>query len=764
MEPIGTLTSLKPRVKPEAHGKRRLQFSRRSFIKSAAFAGGSLVLGVGVPALSPKSARAAGGTEISAWLVVNPDNTILMRCSQTEMGQGSTMGLIMTFVEEFEARWEDVRFEFATGRTEYVNPLIGFQLTGGSTATPGFWDVLRKAGAQAREMMIAAAVAEWKVKPEDCMARNGAVLYKGKGVEGAGAEKKLTYGQLAEAASKIKPPADVKLKRVNEFKLIGKSVDRLDSMDKVTGKTVYGIDIYVPGMVTASIKHAPFGGKLKGFDEAAAMKMPGVRGMTAIGQAVFQDNSSPAFIVAADTYWQSVQGMKAANPQFDKQGWEKLDSAMISQTFKDGLKEKGKLGRVEGDVDKAIAGAAKVLEADYEVPYMSHAPIEPMNCTASVTADGCDVWAPTQGPGPAQIMSSMITGLPMEKVKVHMTFVGGGFGRRVEVDYVEQAVEASMKLKKPVKIIWSREEDIQHSLNRPSYAAHLWGAIDGKGNVVGVRHRTVGPAIWLSPYRSTRIKNLVAESDFMKGMRESGVDFHSLQGGKDIGYNFGNLEVAYVQKDFPVPIVFFRGVGNTQHSFFVESFVDELANATKQDPYQFRRKLLAKEPRMLAVLDLAATKAGWDKPAASGVFRGIAFHNSFESPFCDVIEITVRGGRRVNIQRVVRAMDCGLVVNPDQVQAQFQSGVTFGLTMAMYSELTVNRGDIVQSNFHDYKFLRINQMPKFEAYTVPSQESPSGIGEPVFHTIAPALANAIFAATGKRLRSLPLSKHGFSLA
>jgi isoquinoline 1-oxidoreductase beta subunit len=755
MEPIGTTNGQKPRVNPAVHGIARSKFSRRSFIKSAAFAGGSLVLGVGVPGLGSKSAHAAmGGTEISAWLVVNPDNTVLMRCSQTEMGQGSTMGLIMTFVEEFECRWEDVRFEFATGRTEYVNPLIGFQLTGGSTATPGFWDVLRKAGAQAREMMIGAAAAKFGAKPETLQAKDGKV---------SGGGKSATYAELAEAASKIKPAADIKLKRVNEFKVIGKSVKRLDSMDKVTGKTIYGIDIYVPGMVTAAIKHAPFGGKITGFDEAAGMKMPGVKGMASIGQAVFQDNSSPSFIVAADTYWQAVQGMKAANPQFDKQGWEKLDSNMISQTFKDGLKEKGKLGRVEGDVEKALAGAAKVIDAEYEVPYMSHAPIEPMNCTANVTADGCEVWAPTQGPGPGQIMSSMITGLPMEKVKINMTFVGGGFGRRVEVDYIEQAVEASMKLKKPVKVMWSREEDIQHSLNRPSYAAHLWGAIDAKGNVVGLRHRTVGPAIWLSPYRSTRIKNLVAESDFMKGMRESGVDFHSLQGGKDIGYNFGNLEVGYVQKDFPVPIVFFRGVGNTQHAFFVESFVDELANATKQDPYEFRRKLLAKEPRMLKVLDLAASKAGWGKSLPAGTFRGIAFHNSFESPFCDVIEVTVRGGKRVHVERVVRAMDCGLVVNPDQVQAQFQSGVTFGLTMAMYSELTVNRGEIVQSNFHDYKFLRINQMPKFEAYTVPSQESPSGIGEPVFHTIAPALANAIFAATGKRLRSLPLSKHGISL-
>jgi CO/xanthine dehydrogenase Mo-binding subunit len=387
-----------------------------------------------------------------------------------------------------------------------------------------------------------------------------------------------------------------------------------------------------------------------------------------------------------------------------------------------------------------------------------------MNATANVTSDSCEVWAPTQGAGPGQIVASMITGLPMEKVKIHVTYLGGGFGRRVEGDYIEQAVEASMKLKHAVKLIWSREEDIQHSLNRPTYVAKMSAAIDGKNNVVGVRHKVVGPGIWLSPHRSTRLKNLIADSDFMKGMRESGVDFHSTQGGKDIGYNFGALEVAYVQKDFPVPVLFFRGVGNTQHAFFVESFVDELANATKQDPYQFRRKLLAKEPRMLAVLDLAATKAGWGKSMPAGHFRGIAFHNSFESPFADVIEISVRGGRRVSIHKVTRAMDCGIVVNPDQVNAQFQSGLVWGLTMAMYSELTVAGGDIVQSNFHDYKLLRINQMPEWEAHIVKSEESPSGIGEPVFHTVAPALANAIFNATGKRLRSLPLARHGISLA
>jgi isoquinoline 1-oxidoreductase beta subunit len=614
---------------------------------------------------------------------------------------------------------------------------------------------MRKAGAQAREMMIQAAAKQLGVDAAKLTAADGKVT---------GGGKSATYGELAEAASKIEPPKEVKLKRVNEFKLIGRSTARLDSLPKVIGTALFGIDIQVPNMWVATLKHAPFGGAIVGYDEAAAMRVKGVRGIVTIGQAVFPNNSQPAIVVAADTYWQAVQGMKAANVQYDKKGWEKLNSAMISKTLHDGVSEKGKLGRVEGDVDKALGAAKKTIEAEYEVPYMSHAPLEPMNCTANVTSDFCEVWAPTQGPGPGQIMASMISGLPMEKVKVHMTYLGGGFGRRTEVDYIEQAVEASMKLKHAVKIIWSREEDLQHSLNRPTYYAKTTAGLDDKNNIIAFRHKVVGPGIWLSPYRSTRIKDLIAESDFMKGMKESGVDFHSVQGAKDIGYAFGNLEVAYIQRDFPVPIVFYRGVGNTQHAFFIESFVDELAAATKQDPYKLRQKLLAKEPRMLAVLNLAAEKAGWGKKLPAGHFQGIAFHNSFESPFADVIEISVRGGRRVTVHKVTRAIDCGLVINPDQVSAQMQSGLVWGLTMAMYSELTVNNGDIVQSNWHDYKVLKINQMPPFEYFTVKSEESPSGIGEPVFHTVAPALANAIFAATGKRLRSLPLMNHGFSLA
>lgn len=732
-----------------------MKLTRRNFVKSAAIATGGLVLGFHIP---PRGmwAFAADGAELNAWLHIGSDGTITLRGSQSEMGQGTTMGNLMMFAEELECDWKDVTFEYATGRPEYTNPLVGLQLTGGSTATPGFWDVMRKAGAQARHMLIGAAAQRWGVSADQCSASKSMVMGPG--------GKKAKFAELAAAAAKITPPEDPKLKAPSEFKLIGKSVKRLDSRLKVTGQAIFGMDVYVPNMVVGVIKHAPFAGKVSGFDAAAAKRVKGVHDAFTVGKAIFPENSTHALVVTADTYWQGVKGMEAANPQMDYAGWEDLNDEQIFKAFREGGNEEGKLARAEGDVNAGLKNAAKVVEAEYQVPYVSHQPLEPMNTLADFRGDELEIWSPTQDPGAGYIVASQISGLPQEKIKIHMTFLGGGFGRRVEVDYIEQAVEASMKAKRPVKIMWSREEDIQHGLHRPAYFSKMSAGLDSKGMPVAWKHKVVGPGIWLSPYRSTRLKNLFAGSDFMKGMQESGVDFHSVQGQKDIGYNFGNLEASFVEKDFPVPIVFYRGVGNTQHAFFVECFLDELAHAGGQDPYELRRKLLEKEPRMRAVLDLAAEKAGWGKSLPAGHFHGIAFHNSFDSPFCDVIEISVRGGRRITVHKITRAIDNGIIVNPDQWNAQMQSGVVWGLTLAMYSELNVNQGNIVQSNFNNYRILRIGQMPKFEAHAVRSTESPTGIGEPVFHTITPALCNAIFAATGRRIRSLPLKNHGFSLA
>jgi isoquinoline 1-oxidoreductase beta subunit len=737
-----------------------MNITRRGFIQTAAAAGGGLLVGFHLPARGRFAEAAGEVAEINAWVHIGTDDTITIRASQTELGQGPTMGNLMMFAEEMECDWSKVTYEFATGREEYVNPLVGLQLTGGSTSTPGFWNVMRKAGAQTRHMLINAAAKQWGVAPEECAARDSVVTHAGSG-------RSLTFGQLAEAAVNETPPEEPALKSPDEFRLIGTRVARLDNEVKVTGQAIFGMDVEVPGMVIGAIRHAPYGGSVAGYDEAAAKAVPGVHDVVVVGAeppAVFLDNNVPALIVTADTYWQAEEGMKAANPTWDYGGWENLDTAQISKTLHDGMEEEGKLGRADGDVDAALASAAKVVESVYEVPYVSHSCLEPMNCTADFRGDFLEIWAPTQTPGAGYIVAEQISGLPHDKVYIHVTFTGGGFGRRVEVDYIEQAVEASMKVGKPVKLIWSREEDMQHGLHRPAYAAKMTAGLDADGKAIAWRHKIVGPGLWLSPYRSTRLKNVFAGSDFMKGMQESGVDFHTVQGAKDIGYDFANLEVEWVQKDFPVPVEFYRAVGNTQNSFFIECFLDEVAEAAGEDPYELRHKLLVNEPRMLAVLDLVAEKSGWGEPLPKGRYRGIAFLNSFDSPFADVIEISVRGGKRITVHRVVRAIDCGIIVNPDQLEAQFESGVVWGLAHAMYSEHTIKNDVQVESNFNTYRLPRISQMPEFEVHYVQNKNDPTGIGEPVWTTFTPALVNAIYAATGRRIRSLPLKNHGFSLA
>ena len=735
-----------------------MNITRRGFMTTAVAAGGGLLIGLPLGRKGSKMALAAGGAELNAWVHVATDNTITIRASQTELGQGTTMGNLMMFAEEFECDWGAVTFEFATGRPEYVNPLVGLQLTGGSTATPGFWGPMRKSGAQSRHMMLQAAAKQFGVDAGQCVAKNSVVTC---------GDKSATYGELAEAAAAETPPEDPALKGYDEFELLGTHVDRLDNLSKVTGAAEYTMDISVPGMVVGAIRHADFGGSIKSYDEAAAKAVDGVHDVIVVGAeapAIFLENNVPALIVTADTYWQAEQGMKAANPQFDNGQWADLDSAKISATFHEGLGEEGKLGRADGDVDSALAGAATVLESVYEVPYMSHTPLEPANTLADFRGDSAEIWTATQTPGACYIVAEMITGLSQDKITVHQPFLGSGFGRRNEVDYFEQALEASMKVGKPVKLIWSREEDMQHNFHRPAYAAKMTAGLDADGNPIAWRHKLAGPGIWLSPMRSSRLKDLFAGSDFMNGMQESGVDFHSVQGAKDIGYDFANLEVEWVQKDFPVPVVFFRGVGNTQNAFFAECFMDEIADASGQDPFELRQKLLAKEPRMLATLELAAEKSGWGTPLVRGHHRGIAFHNSFDSPFCDVVELSVRGGRRVTIHKVTRAIDCGIVINPDSWDSQMASGLLQGLHHVFLAEHTVSQDKLVQSNFNTYKLPRISQMPEFEAHAVQNTNDPTGIGEPVFHTVAPAVCNAIFAATGKRLRSLPLKNHGMSLA
>jgi len=740
------------------------KITRRTFMATSAAAGGGIVFGLPFPKMGPKFAQAAfkdltGGAEINAYVHVASDNTITFGCPATEMGQGSGTSLWMMFAEEFECKWDAV-LDFPTGRPEYVQPLIGLQLTGGSTATPGFWGVLRKAGAQARHMMIQAAATRWGVDASQCSASDSMVT---------SGDKKATYGELAAAAAGQTPPEEPTLKTPAEWKIIGKpGFDRLDSLLKVTGECQYSSDISVPGMVHAAIRMVPFGGKILSYDTAAAKRVKGVRDVIVVGAeapAIFLDNNVPAVIVTADSYWQAEKGAKAANVQFGQpKEFAELDSDKISSALHAGLAAEGSQARADGDYPAAIGSASDTLSATYEVPYMSHSPLETMNALADFRGDSLECWISTQDPGAGYIVAEMITGLPQDQIYIHQTYTGGGFGRRVEVEYLEYAIEASMAVKAPVKLTYSREEDMANHFHRPTYAAKMTAGIDSSGEVTAWQHHISGPGIWLSPMRSSRLKNLFAGSDFINGQIESGVDFHSAQGAKDIGYNFANIDVRYTQVDFPVPIVFLRGVGNTQNAFFIESFMDELADHIGQDPFELRQKLLADEPRMLATLELAAEKANWGGSLPKGHAHGIAFHNSFDSPWCDVVELSVRGGKRVNIHKITRAVDCGLVVNPDQFDAQVQAGVVWGLAHTFLTGHTVKAGELSQKNFDTYKLPRISQMAEYEVHTVPTKNDPTGIGEPVFHTMAPAITNAIFAATGKRIRSLPLNRHGMSLA
>jgi len=747
-----------------------MKITRRQFVATTAAATGGIVFGIPFPRMGPKFAQAAfhdinnppvsGGAEVNAYVHVAADNTITFGCPATEMGQGSGTSLWMMFAEEFECKFEDTILGFPTGRPEYVQPLIGLQLTGGSTATPGFWGVLRKAGAQARHMMLQAAAKKWGVDASQCSASNSMVTCDG---------KSATYGELAEAASQETPPEEPTLKTPAEWHTIGKSgFNRLDSHLKVTGGAIYSSDVTVDGMVVAAIRMVPFGGKILSYDAAAAKKVPGVQDVIVVGAeapAIFLDNNVPAVIVTANSYWQAEQGANAANVQFSQpKEFANLNSDQISKSLHEGLSEEGSQARADGDYAAAISSASDTLSATYEVPYMSHSPLETMNAVADFKGDSLECWISTQDPGAGYIVAEMISGLPQDQIYIHQTYTGGGFGRRVEVEYLEYAIEASMAVGKPVKLVYSREEDMANHFHRPTYAAKMTAGIDSSGEITAWQHHISGPGIWLSPMRSSRLKNLFAGSDFINGQIESGVDFHSAQGAKDIGYNFANIDVRFTQKDFPVPIVFLRGVGNTQNAFFIESFMDELADHIGQDPFELRQKLLANEPRMLATLELAAEKANWGGSLPKGHAQGIAFHNSFDSPWCDVVELSVRGGKRVNIHKITRAVDCGLVVNPDQWDAQVQAGVVWGLAHTFSTGHTVKAGELAQKNFDTYKLPRIGQMSEYEVHAVETKNDPTGIGEPVFHTMAPAITNAIYAATGKRIRSLPLNKHGMSLA
>ena len=702
---------------------------RREFLKKSAGGGTALVIAFYLPgkfealAAAPPVEPAA----VNAWVRIAPDDAVTLIIDKSEMGQGVVTSLAMLLAEELELDWKKISFEFAPAAPQYVNPLFGLQDTGGSTSVRSSWGPLTKAGAAAREMLIAAAAKQWYVEPSACHAENGAVVHNA-------TSKRLGYGVLAVEAAKLPVPASPALKDPKDYKYIGKPTKRLDTPSKVNGKASFGIDVRLPNIQHAVVARCPvFGGKVKSFDDS---KAKGIRGVKQVLQI------STGVAVVADNTWSAMEGRRALQIAWDEGPNAANSSDAIRKLYLAAAEKPGAIARKDGDADAALASAAKKVKAAYEVPFLAHATMEPMNCAADVRTDGCDIYAPTQFQTFTQNTSAKITGLKPEQVRVHTTYVGGGFGRRAEQDFITEAVEISKARGAPVLVTWSREDDMQHDFYRPAAYTTITAGLDADGWPVAWKSRVVSPSIM---------------SRFFPGSVKNGLDNSSVEGIVEMKYGIPNFLCEYVLTETGVPVGFWRSVGNSQNGYIVESFVDDLAKAGGKDPFEFRRKLLANAPRHRGVLELAAEKAGWGKPLPVGRTRGIAVVESFGSFVAEVAEVSVsRSSGEVRVHRVVCAVDCGRHVNPDTVAAQMEGGIVYGLAAALKGQITINKGRVVQSNFHDYELLRVNEMPQVEVHILPSNEAPGGAGEPGTPPIAPAVCNAIFAATGKPIRRLPI--------
>jgi isoquinoline 1-oxidoreductase beta subunit len=698
-------------------------FDRRGFLKTAA---GGLLLGFHLSRGSKLTAAATDNVsdnvsdsvtdnKLNAWVHVGTDDYVTLFIHKAEMGQGTVTSLSMLLAEELECDWNKIRTEFPGIDRAFG----GNQGVVGSQSIRSSWQPLRQAGATAREMLIQAAAQKWGVDKTQCRAENNAVI-------NTATNARLSYGELAEAAAKIAPPTGVALKDPSQFRIIGKPRKRLDTPPKTTGRATFGIDVRVPNMLYAAAARCPvFGGKVASFDAAKAKAMPGVKHVVQISSGV---------AVVADNTWNAIQARNALVVQWDEGAHAGLNSAGIRKEWVDLANQPGAVARRDGDAVGALAGAAKTIEAVYEAPYLAHAPMEPLNCTADVRADSCEVWASTQGQSSALQEAVRVTGLRPDQVKINTKYMGGGFGRRARADYIGEAVEASKAVGAPVQLTWAREDDMQQDWYRPASYTRFAGGLDADGWPVAMTSRIICP-----PFG---------------GMR-NGVSGTATEGIVDTPYAIPNVLVDYHAADPGIPVSYWRSVGYSQNTFFAESFIDELAAAGGKDALEFRRKLLQKSPRPLAVLELAAEKAGWGKPLPAGRGRGIAVVNNIGSFTAEVAEVSVIQGK-LKVHRVVCAVDCGHVVNPSGVEQQIQSGIVYGLSAAMKGAITIDRGRVQQANFHQYDVLRIDEMPVVEVYLVPSQAAPGGIGEASVPPIAAAVGNAVFAATGKRVRKLPM--------
>ncbi|MDD5712141.1 MAG: xanthine dehydrogenase family protein molybdopterin-binding subunit [Smithellaceae bacterium] len=706
-----------------------LNLSRRQFLKAGAAIGGGMILGFYVP-LGERKAGAAGAAKFTpnAFLRIDAEGKVIVIVPQSDMGQGVLTSFPMIVADELDTEWKNVQFEQSPAAKVYYNPIIGMQLTGGSTSVRSFWKPLREAGATARTMLVSAAAATWNVGSDACRTESGAVIHPASG-------RRLAYGDLVQKAAEMPVPKKVKLKDPEEFEIIGKGADRLDTPLKVRGAGAFGLDVTVPNALVAVVSRCPvFGGKLAGYDDREAKAVPEVRGVVPIASGV---------AVVGDTFWAAKAGRDRLKVKWDEGSLARLSSEDIRRAFKKASQRTGPTARNDGDALGIFKRSKRKIEAVYEVPYLAHANMEPMNCTASVLKDKCEIWAPTQGQTIAQRVAAKITGLPQDTIAIHTTFLGTGFGRRAEADFLAEAVEISKAVGRPVKVVWTREDDMHHDHYRPAIYSRMTAALDDQGMPVAWMHRIVGPSIFGAHAQ-------------MFGTAPPIIDPSAVEGAADIIYGIPNLRVEYIENEPGIPVGFWRSVGHSQNTFFVESFLDEIAHAGKKDPYELRRALLTKQPRLLGVLDKAASEAGWDKPLQKGRFRGIAALQAYGSHVAQVVEISLPAGDALRVHRVVCAVDCGQSVNPLTIEAQVEGGIVFGLTAALKDEITIARGRVKQSNFNDYPMLRMNEMPAVEVHIIESREAPGGIGEVAVGTVAPALAGAIFSATGQRIRELPI--------
>ena len=704
--------------------------SRRSFLVKTALVGGGLVLSLSLP-LGQSRSSSTGTFEPNAFVRIGPDGEVVLTMPYVEMGQGTYTSIPMLIAEELEVGLGQVRLEHAPPNEKlYANPLLGVQATGNSNAIRGAWKPLREAGATARIMLIEAAARRWGVDAKDCRAEAGEVIHTPSG-------RRLKYGELAAAAAMLAPPAKVVLKNADEFKLIGTPVRRLDVSGKVNGSALYGIDARPPGLKIATLAQSPvFGGRLKKVDDSAAIAIKGVRQIVRLDDAV---------AVVADHMGAAKKGLAALKIEWEDGRHAGLSTQDIARELEDATLKAGPVAQDIGNAEKALAGAATRVQASYHLPFLAHATMEPMNCTVHFRGNECEIWVGTQAIARVQAMAAKAAGLPPDKVTVHNHLIGGGFGRRLEADGAVRAVEIAKQVDGPVKVVWTREEDIQHDMYRPYWVDRIEAGLDKSGRPVAWTNRFAGSSViarWLPP------------------AFRNGLDPDTTEGAIDLVYSLPNFHVEYVRVEPPgIPTAFWRSVGPSHNVFVTESFVDELAAAAKQDAVAYRRALLEHNPRAKAVLELAAEKAGWGTPLPHGRGRGVALQNVFGSHLAQVAEVEVAKDGSVRVHRVVCAMDCGIVVNPDTVQAQIQSGVMFGVTAALYGEITLKSGRVEQANFDTYQMLRIDQAPAIEVYLVKSAEPPGGMGEAGTSGIVPAVANAIFAATGRRLRKMPIDPH-----